>query len=338
MADVRVGIMGCGFIGGTHAKALSAIDGVRITALYDTERAKAEALAGKLAGSPAAAGGRGAGPTVFGDYAEMLASGIDALFVCLPPFAHGDEVQQAAAAGVHVFMEKPIALTSRDAEAMASAAEKAGTITQVGYMMRYSEAIARIRELMVDGSAGRPTLYQATYACNALHAPWWRDRLKSGGQIFEQAIHLYDLALSFLGTPNSVSAMMGNLCHTDVEGYTIEDTSSVVIGFAGGAIANITATNCAVPGEWNHSFTLVCEKLVATLRNGTDLELVFTDGEVRHERHSFADDVFVAEDGAFIEHVRSRTPTATPLRIGAEGVRLVEAATRAARDGVMVTL
>ena len=330
--------MGCGFIGGVHASTLAKIDGVELSALCDVERGKAEALARKLADNPAAPIPEG-GPSVYDDYGEMVAGDVDAVFVCLPPFAHDDEIAVAAQAGKHVFVEKPIALTSDAADRMVSAADAAGIVTQVGYMMRFSPAIERIRALIDDGTAGRPTLYQATYSCNALHAPWWREKAKSGGQVYEQAIHLYDMALHFLGEPASVSCAMANLCHQDVERYTIEDTSSAVITFASGAIGNLNATNCAIPGEWNHEFTLVCEKMVARLKNGSELELVFTGGEdVRRETATFDDDVFVAEDAAFIDAVRAGRPSQVPMSVGRDGVRLVEAATRAVASQTVVRL
>lgn len=338
METVRVGIIGCGFIGGAHAKALAKVDGVEITALCDSDRGRADALARKLAGDPSAPVAD-SGPSIHGSFDELIAGDVDAVFVCLPPFAHDDEVEQAAAAGKHVFIEKPIVLTTEAADRMVAASEAAGIVTQVGYMMRFSPAIERIRSLIDDGTAGRPTLYHATYSCNALHAPWWREKGKSGGQVFEQAIHLYDMALCFLGEPATVSAAMANLCHRDVENYTIEDTSSAVITFESGAIGNLNATNCAVPGEWNHAFTLVCERMVATLRNGSELELVFTGGdEVQRETATFDYDVFVAEDAAFIDAVRAGRPSPVPMSVGRDGVRLVEAATRAAATEAVVRL
>ena len=334
--NVRVGIVGCGFIGGRHADALARVDGVEIAALYDADAAKAAALAAKI-GEKSAADRSPAAPRVVDSVPELL-SIVDALYICLPPFAHTNEVELAAKAGVHVFIEKPIALSSDSAAAMVDHAERAGIVAQVGYMMRFAGAVQRIHSLINDGTAGRPTLYQATYACNSLHTPWWRDRAKSGGQLFEQAIHIYDLALFFLGRPATVACAMDNLCHRDVDGYTAEDTSSSVIRFADGPIASIAATNCAVPGEWNHRFTLTCERMVATVTNGTALEIVFTHPDVRREEHVHDDDVFLAEDAAFIESVREGVTSPVPMRVGLDGVRLVEAATRAAQTGTVAKL
>lgn len=330
---VRIGILGCGLISGAHIRAVDKIDDASIVAVCDMDRSRAESTASKLAES---------GPLVkvFDDYRQMLDSAnLDAMIVCLPPFGHGSEVHDAAAAGVNLLVEKPIALTSEHAFSMAEAAEKAGIVTHVGYMMRYSPAINKIADLISDGTAGKPTLFQATYACNALHAPWWREREKSGGQIFEQAIHLYDLSMFYLGTPKTVAGVMANLCHTDVERYTVEDTSTAAIQFESGAVASMTATNCAIPGQWNHTFTLFCERLQATLVNGKKLTLVYTGGDkVRTEEHTYEDDVFLAEDTVFVQAVRDGGGATVPLRVGAEGVQLVEAVTRAAEQKSVVTL
>ncbi len=338
MQKTRVGILGCGFIGGRHAKALAGIPDVVIQSLCDSDQAAAERLAAQLTQSVSNHIPAG-GPKLFTEFGEMVASGIDAVFICLPPFAHTNEVELAAKAGVHLFIEKPISLSESAADAMVEAAEDAGIVTQVGYMMRFSSAVSRLRSLLDEGVAGKPTLFQATYSCNALHAPWWRRKEKSGGQIFEQAIHLYDLALHFMGRPMSVSGAMANLSHQDVDGYTIEDTSSAVVSFEGGSIASLSATNCAVPGVWDHSVSIVFEHLVAHIRNGTSLELTFTGGEsVATERHEFSDDLFASEDAAFIASVRSGTQSAVPLSVGRDGIRLASAAVRAAESQAVVHL
>lgn len=330
MSSLRIGILGAGFTGGKHAANLVTLDGVEVAAVCDSDRARAEALCGKVA--PDA--------EIFADHRAMYASGrLDAVYVCLPPFTHTDEVEQAAERGMHVFIEKPIAINSDVAKRMVDAVESAGVVSQVGYMVRYSGAVRKLAALLADGSAGKPTLFRGSYSCNALHSPWWRDREKSGGQIFEQAIHVYDLALAFLGRPTRVGAAMGNLCHAAVDGYTVEDTSASVIEFESGAIASIAASNCAVPGKWLHEFTLICERLTASVRGGNEIEIVHTGGsEPRVERATYDDDPFAAEDAAFIDAIRGQVPQTVPMRVGYDGVRLVEAAVHSSADGVFVRL
>lgn len=330
MEMLRVGIIGCGFTGSKHAANIELIKGAEVTAVTDVDPDKAHRLSQSLADPP----------KVMETAVALVESGeADAIFVCLPPFAHGDEVSRAASAGLHVFMEKPIALTSAKALEMVEAVESAGVVNMVGYMLRYSEAIVELRSFVESGRAGKPIQFRGSYSCNALHAPWWRDKSKSGGQLFEQAIHIFDQALQYLGTPLRVAAEMGNLCHTGVEGYTVEDTSASVIRFESGAIASIASSNCSIPEKWTHEYTLVCENLVGTVVDGKDLTITFTDGMDRAIKYeTFNDDPYLAEDAAFVAAIADGALVACPLSTGYEGVRLVEAATQSAQTGNSVDL
>ncbi|TFH05416.1 MAG: Gfo/Idh/MocA family oxidoreductase [Spirochaetales bacterium] len=330
MKEVSVAILGAGSMGKKHARNLAAMEGVSVVGVSDADSHAAERFAASQEPHP----------RVFADFGSMYEQAKpDAVFICLPPFAHTTEVEEAAAHGIHVFMEKPIALTSSKALLMAEAVESANVVSQVGYMLRHSGAITRIKGLLESGAAGKPTLYRGFYNCNALHTEWWRDREKSGGQLFEQAIHIYDLGLLFLGEPASVGARMANLCHGDVEGYTVEDTSASVIQFKSGSIATIAATNCAIPGTWHHEFTLVCERLVATVIDGKELHITYTDEDPpRRVSHTFDDDPYLAEARSFIDSVRAGTQTATPIRTGYQGVRLVEAAVQSSSSGRFIEL
>src|SRR5437879_6101885 len=128
MQEFRVGLIGCGGIANRHATILAALENVELAAFCDIEGSCAQQFATKYAG------GR---PPVFTDYHEMFQKvELDVVYVCLPPFAHSDEVERAAERGIHVFIEKPIALDLKTAERMVSATERAGVKTQVGFMLR----------------------------------------------------------------------------------------------------------------------------------------------------------------------------------------------------------
>lgn len=325
-ATLRAGITGCGFIGGVHANAIMESGIASVAGVYDIDRTRADAFAESLV---ATYGSAVVQPVVVDSFQSLLKD-VDAVFVCLPPFAHSGEVAMASEAGVHVFVEKPIALTADRALDMAEAAEKGGIVNQVGYMMRFSEAVKALDELIENGTAGKPQLFQADYSCNALHAPWWRDGSKSGGQIFEQVIHLYDMALHFLGTPVGVSCARGNFGHSQDPTYTIEDTSSAVIQFGSGAIASISASNCGLPGRWEHRFKLTCENVVAVVENGNSLSLTWHNGKdvLSSDTLKFTDNAIAAEDRAFFQCILDPQPALVPLRVGYHGVKLVEAAVR----------
>jgi len=331
-AKVKVGILGAGYIAGVHVKALSKIPGVTIAAVCSLPRETAVSLAGKVAGKS---------PAVYDDFDAMLkAQQLDALFVCLPPFAHKGQVEKAARRGINVFVEKPLGLSSKQAVSMAAAVKKARVVGQVGYHMRFGTAVQKLLKLITSGKAGTPTLFDASYACNSLHGEWWRNRTMSGGQVFEQAIHLYDLAQLLLGAPVAVSGAARNLCHTKVPGYTIEDTSASVIQFKSGAVASITSTNCAVPMEWAGRFTVVCGRLTAVFSDHNNAEFVYTGGkQVTREVVQGAADAYLEEDRAFIAAVRKHGRSPASLDDGVTGVKLVEAVLKSsARKGAAVAV
>jgi predicted dehydrogenase len=292
------------------------ISGTRIVAVCSQPLATAKALAAEI---------HGATPAVFSDFGRMLDEAeLDVLYICLPPFAHSGQFEAAAARGIHIFIEKPIALTLERARSMVAAARRAKIVTQVGYHMRFGGAVRRLKTMIDDGTAGPPTLFDGRFECNSLHSPWWRDIRKSGGQVFEQAIHLYDLSLHLLGKPRIVSGFTSNLCHGETEGYSVEDTSAATIRFSTGALASISATNCAVPLQWNVPFTVVCEKLTGYFANHNEATFVFTAGaKPRTLKVATAVDPFLEEDRAFIAAARGRkAPTAT-VEEGLTGLRMV---------------
>jgi predicted dehydrogenase len=242
---------------------------------------------------------------MFSDFDAMLdAVSMDVLYVCLPPFAHNGQLEKAAERGIHIFEEKPIAISVERGQSMVEAVRRAGVKTQIGYHMRFGGAVKRLKQLIEDGTAGRPTLYSANYECNSLHTPWWIDVNKSGGQVLEQIIHLYDMALYLMGDAASVTGFVTNLCHADVPGYTVEDTSAVAIRFRSGALGTITGSNCAIPGRWDGHFRVVFENLVADFFDHDHGKLTFTKEGNREEILDFKTEVTHDEDAYFMAVVR----------------------------------
>jgi predicted dehydrogenase len=325
MADLRIGILGSGGWAGQHAQRITRESGARLVAVCGRNRAKAEELAGKH------------GAEAYDDFSAMLTRArLDALYICLPPYAHTGQAEEAAKAGVHLFLEKPIAIEPGRGRAIVEAIDGAGVVSQVGYHMRFGTASRALKRAIDDGSAGRPTLFTGTWTCNNNHSEWWRDIARSGGQVLEQAIHIYDLACWYLGEPVSVTAAAENLCHREVPGYTVEDTSAAVVRFASGAVASITASNCAIPWEWSGRWSLICERLTAGFQSHNQAEFVKT-ADQKAERSAVAGDVdpYAEETREFLAAVRARDPKAVcaPARDGLRSLRLCAAALESARQG-----
>jgi len=199
--------------------------------------------------------------------------------------------------------------------------------------MRFGGAVRRLKTMIDNGDAGTPTLFDGRYECNALHGPWWRRRTGSGGQIFEQAIHLYDLALHLFGMPQSVSGHAANLCHRQVPGYTIEDTSVSAIRFKNGALAAIAGSNCAVPMEWNGFATVICEKVTARFTSPNNAEFVFTGASPVRRKNIVSDsDPYREETKAFIAAVHGEAKPAAVIEEGLAGLRMVDAVLQSSKQ------
>lgn len=331
MIPYRVGILGCGNFANVHAQInVNLKDDVQLVAFSDHHEENAREFAAKYA--PDAA--------IFTDHHVLFdQANLDIVIVCLPPFAHTDEVQSAAAHGVHILMEKPIALTSEHAWQMVEAVEQAGIKSQVGFMFRFGEAVERFKAMQAAGETGPVALMTARYFCNALHAPWWRMKEKSGGQTVEQIIHMFDLLRYLVGEPTSVYSRQENLFHKDVPNYTVEDTSATIVGFRDGGMGVIYATNNAIPGKWINDYRVVARHLVAEFQNANnalftqtnqpDNPTIKIESEINFRQKLMLD---------LINAIRTNGETRTPMREGAKSLDLVLAARRSAETRTEVTL
>lgn len=331
MNKIRVAMLGMGNMGSQHLTILRSFEEVEIAALCARRAETAEQYNRD----------HGTSFPVYEDFDRMLEEQkIDALWVCLPPFAHCGQIEKAAEKGIHIFNEKPIALNLERGQSMVDAIAKAGVHSQVGYHMRFGKAVRRVRELMESGVAGKPTLFSANYECNSLHVPWWRDRSKSGGQIFEQIIHLYDMSYYMMGDVDVVSGFIANITHQDVPGYTVEDTSSVAIRFANGTLGSITASNNAIPDRWAGVFRIMFENMVVEFSNHNNCRIVFTKEGNREEFVSFDGDVaLVDEDRYFIDVLLGKQPPFATMAEGLTGLKIVTGACESSEnDGMPVKI
>lgn len=324
MKPLRAAILGCGGFAHRHANNLIALpEDVELVAFCDHHEQNARGFSEKYGN------GKGA---VFTDPRDMFGkAGLDLLAICLPPFAHSDEVELAARHGVHILIEKPIALTSEHAWRMVEATERAGIKTQVGFMFRFGAAVERLKGLIASGETGPAGLMSARYFCNSLHAPWWRDRSRSGGQLVEQVIHMVDLMRHLMGDAVSVYSRQENLFHREVAEYTVEDVSATVFGFQGGAIGVIYATNGAIPGKWINDYRLVSQRLTAEFANANNARFHFTaETPVRTETINSEKNVHLAELQDLLNAIRTDGQTRTPMREGVKSLDMALAATRSA--------
>jgi predicted dehydrogenase len=329
---LRAALLGCGAFAHIHARNLASLPGeVELVAFCDRNEPKARAFSEQYTAGRA---------LVFTHQPALFEqAALDLLVVCLPPYGHADEVEQAAARGVHLLVEKPIALASEHAWRMVRAAEAAGIHTQVGFMFRFGEAVEYLKGLLDGGEAGPAGLMAARYFCNSLHAAWWRDRARSGGQLVEQLIHLLDLQRYLLGEPLAVYSQQANRFHRDLPDYTAEDVSATVITFQSGALGVLAATNGAIPDRWISDYRVVAQRLTAEFANANQAVFHFT-AQPGTPTQAIAGDrnLHLAELLDLITAIRTGRRTRTPLREGALSLDLALAARRSADTGLPALL
>ncbi len=327
MKRLRVGLLGCGGIGARHATAVGVLkDEMQLVGCCGRNESKVREFAARFGAEP------------FTELRRMLDSQIDLLIVALPPFAHVGQVEQAVAAGTHVLVEKPIALDMTRAQSMVDAAAKAGVVAGCGFMYRFGAAVKRWDAAAKAGEAGRVGLFTGQFHCNALHADWWRERAKSGGQMVEQLIHIVDLARHQLGEPQTVYARTANFFHRDVAGYDSDDVSAIVLGYADGRVGVLNATNGAVPGQWTKLWQIVAERMTGRFTGWNTATLTHTVGTPRTEEIDEQTDVFVAQLVDVAAAIRERRPPTVPLSEGAGTLRIVMAAQQSAAEGREIPL
>ncbi len=192
--SVRVGVVGSGFMGATHATAWRA-EGATVT-LWSPDPGRARAAAQSL--------GISAAPDL-----ESLLADVDVVDVCTPTDSHRPMVLAAAAAGRHVVCEKPLALTVADARAMVEACEAAGVRLLVAHVLRYVAEYALAKAVVDRGDIGDPAVLRLKRAAFRPRKPaghWLFDPARSGGMAFDLLIHDIDFARWVAGEVTRVYA------------------------------------------------------------------------------------------------------------------------------------
>jgi predicted dehydrogenase len=250
---IRVGIIGGGSIAQAHLDGyLLARDSARVTAIADIEPANA-----------ARSASRAGGARIFGDYREMIGSGlVDAVDICLPHHLHKDAILAAAAAGKHVLCEKPLCLTTAEAEAVSEAVASTGITLMCAHNQLFLPAVAKAWEMVRDGAIGTVYAARTTDAfVNPLKAEtigWRGPRATSGGgELIDTGYHPTYLLLHLVpGEPVEVAAMLGRHRLHFLEG---EDSAQVLIRFADGALGSIMTSWAYAPPTTTEKFWVAGE-------------------------------------------------------------------------------
>jgi myo-inositol 2-dehydrogenase/D-chiro-inositol 1-dehydrogenase len=300
---LQIGLIGAGRIGQVHAATIAhRVDTARLAAVTDT-----------LPGAAQAAAARFGIPRVADDYAAILADPqIDAVLICSPTDTHAAIIVAAAAAGKHIFCEKPVALTLADTDRALAAADRAGVKLQLGFNRRFDANFARVRAAIVGGEIGTPHILHLVSRDPA--PPPLAYVRTSGGIFLDMAIHDWDMARFLIGSEIAEVYVQGGVRIDPAIGAAGDlDTHVTLLRFADGVIGTVDNSRQAVYGYDQRVEVFGSAGAIQTANNYPNNSILSTADSIRRDLplnfflQRYADS-YAAEVAAFVNAVVADLP------------------------------
>jgi predicted dehydrogenase len=350
-APVRIGVVGAGTIAGLHLAAYAGNPDVVVSGICDID--------GERAAARGAEHGAGIVSTDF--RAFVTDPGIDAVSVCTRNDTHAEVAIAALEAGKSVLLEKPMAVTVAQAEAIVAAEAASAGSVQVGYVRRHSSNAVTLKRFVDAGDLG-PLYYAKAVFLRQAGDPggWFSNRsVSGGGPLIDLGVHFLDMALWLMDFPEPVAvtgytfSRLGS--RTNLRGLTrylsadqtpsddpVEDLAGAVVRFASGAVLAIE-TSYSLHGRDSQSFEVFGEKGGATLepalRITTELHDTAVEITPNIDALSFdLDEGFQVEIDTFVRTVRGEVAPVAPAAHGLHLARILEAVYASAASGREVRL
>lgn len=247
---IGVGLIGAGHFGAVHARAIAAVDGVRLVSVCREDSAAAFA---------ARYGGRACQ-----DWRAVLADPqVDAVVIATPHHLHAEIAIAAARAGKHILLEKPMAPTVAECDAINAAVASAGVTLLIGHVMHFALPCLKAREILASGDLGRPVLgssWMIKLWMEENRRPWHLARATGGGMLMTAGIHALDRLIWLMGGELAgVQALSGAFFHEQ----EADDSTLALLRFADGRIGQLASVGYR-DGAVTFAMDLVCER--GTLR------------------------------------------------------------------------
>ena len=317
MSKLGIGFIGCGGIHNAHAPHLVDNPDAFIACAMDVNPETAKAHCEKY--------GTAAWTT---DRAELLArEDVNAVIICTPTGFHKQAVLEAAAAGKHIFCEKPMAMNVADCEEMDAACKAAGVILQIGFVRHFCNEWLKLREIIQSGQIGRPVVWRSVSGGSGAPTPWFFDKEIGGGPFIDGAVHSYDWARFIFGEATNVV--------TDIRKLKAEttawDTGTVIVNFASGD-QQIVCWSWGLPGMGQGVPADGAHDVLGPLGSimfpgGNKLTVNLADGEHVVEFEADDGNVWFREQMKhFIECCKTGAQPIAGAHEGIEATRIAEAA------------
>jgi myo-inositol 2-dehydrogenase/D-chiro-inositol 1-dehydrogenase len=287
---MKIAMIGTGGVARRHLTGLVGEPEVEVVGHVSPTHAHAAAAAERW-------GGR-----AYTSYEELLRhETLDAAWICVPPMAHGQLEHDFIARGIPVFVEKPLATDRDTAEAIAAAIAERGLIAGVGYQWRAMDTLHDVRRVIADNP---PRMVMGAWHDKTPPPRWWRHEAESGGQMVEQATHLFDLARFLIGEAQVVSSRTSRHARPAFPDADVADVSAALLTFTSGATGVFTAT-CLLGGAAAIQLQLVCEGLLITI---TQQSVSYDDGRQRREVR-LGNDAGLMANRAFLQAIKQNDPS-----------------------------
>jgi predicted dehydrogenase len=328
MNEINVAIIGCGGIASVHAERLIKIEGVRLKAFVDIDEKRAKSFSEKFGGH------------YYNSIDQLVKNEhIDALFITTPPFARGDEVK-AIEKGIAVFFEKPVALNMRKAEEILDSIRRYSVINSVGYMWRYLDISSIAKEEIVKNSPTAMVLGQYIDPFWFPPRHWWLYKDKGGGQVVEQATHVFDLARYLEGEVSRVYAeidnrIAGKFIYSDM---TAEDSSIVSLRFKTGAVG-VIVSSCVSQNTFTGTLLrLITRNIVVEHLGHSKILRIYEKNRIQEFRSPV--DPYFEEDKVFIEAVKTgdTSKIKSSFEDAVKTLKITLAANESAKTGKAISL
>lgn len=248
---LRFALVGCGRIAQRHAEHIN--NQAQLVAVCDTEKEKADKLAGEYSATP------------YYDLTELLKASngsVDVISICSPNGLHAQHSVDALRAGYHVLCEKPMAISVNDCGEMIKAAEGANKRLFAIKQNRFNPPIVAVKQAIDEGRLGR--LYSIQLSCfwnrnEDYYANSWKGTKDlDGGTLYTQFSHFIDLLYWMIGDVKNVQSYMANYAHKGV--IEFEDTGVAIVEFYNGVIGTINYTVNSYKKNMEGSLTIFGEK------------------------------------------------------------------------------
>jgi predicted dehydrogenase len=263
---VNVGLIGCGGISNPHVRGYLEIpDQAKVTAVADVAEANARTRAEQVGGA-----------AIFADYHELISDGgVDAVDICLPHHLHADAIITAAEAGKHILCEKPLCITTEEAEKISKVVQDTGVTLMCAHNQLFMPPVAKARALIQSGELGKVYELRTTdsFFNRGLNSDMgWRGSLATagGGELIDTGYHPTYLLLHLATAEPAEVVAMTSKHRLQMEG---EDSAQVLVRFADGSVGTIVTSWAYVPSSNTERFSVVAEK-------GT----LWSDGKSLHHR------------------------------------------------------